>query len=128
MSYNALTGTIRGLHFQVSPHEETKLVRCTRGAIFDVVVDLRPDSPTYKRFVSANLTSTNRTAIYIPKGCAHGFETLEDHTEVIYQISADYAPNAARGVRWNDPTYAIPWPMTPMCISERDKAFPDFAG
>jgi len=127
ISYNARAGTIRGMHFQLAPHEETKVVRCTSGAIFDVVLDLRPGSPTFKRFDKVELTAGNRKAIYIPKGCAHGFQTVEDDTEVQYQISVEYAPDAARGVRWDDPAFGIPWPLAPTCISPRDQAFPDFA-
>lgn len=126
MSYNARAGTVRGMHYQVAPHEETKLVRCTRGSIHDVIVDLRAGSPSFMRYASVDLSSDNRRAIYIPKGCAHGFQTLEDDTEVLYQISSEYAPHAARGVRWNDPAFAVPWPIAPTCISERDQAFPDF--
>jgi len=128
ISYNARAGTVRGMHFQLAPHEETKLVRCTSGAIFDVVVDLRRDSPTFRRFETVNLTAGNRKSLYIPKGCAHGFQTVEDDTEVLYQISAEYAPDVARGVRWNDPAFGIAWPMTPTCISAKDQAFPDFKG
>jgi len=127
LSYNARAGTIRGMHYQISPHEETKVVRCTSGAIFDVVLDLRPDSPTFKRNAGVDLTARNRKSIYIPKGCAHGFQTLEDESEVLYQISTEYAPDAARGVRWNDPAFGIAWPLAPTRISQRDQAFPDFA-
>lgn len=128
ISYNDRAGTIRGMHYQRAPHEESKLVRCTGGAIFDVVLDLRAGSPTFKRFDSCELTAKNRKALYIPKGCAHGFQTIEDGTEVVYHISAEYAPDAARGVRWNDPAFGISWPLAATCISERDEAFPDFAG
>jgi dTDP-4-dehydrorhamnose 3,5-epimerase len=128
VSFNVRAGTIRGMHYQLAPHDETKLVRCTSGAIFDVVLDLRPGSSTFKRFASVDLTSDNRKAIYIPRGCAHGFQTLEDHSEVLYQISAEYAPEAARGVRWNDLAFGIAWPLTPTCIADRDQAFPDFEG
>jgi dTDP-4-dehydrorhamnose 3,5-epimerase len=128
ISYNERAGTIRGMHYQVAPHEETKVVRCTSGAIFDVVIDLRPGSPTFKRSDSVDLTAKNRKALYIPKGCAHGFQTIEDGTEVLYQISAEYASEAARGVRWNDPAFGIVWPLELTRISKRDEAFPDFAG
>jgi dTDP-4-dehydrorhamnose 3,5-epimerase len=114
------------MHFQVAPHEETKLVRCTRGAIFDVAVDLRPSSPTFKRYAALELTAENRAALYIPEGFAHGFITLTDDTEVLYLISHGYAPEYARGVRWNDSAFGIAWPATPSCMSERDRTYPDF--
>jgi dTDP-4-dehydrorhamnose 3,5-epimerase len=126
VSYNAKAGTLRGLHFQVAPHEETKLVRCTRGAIFDVAVDLRPSSPTYKRYVTMQLTDDNYTALYIPEGCAHGFLTLADRSEVLYLITHTYAPEYARGYRWDDPAFGVSWPATPSCMSERDRNYPDF--
>lgn len=126
LSYNARAGTIRGMHYQVEPHAETKLVRCTSGAIHDVVLDLRPTSPTFKRYEGVELTATNRSALYVPRGCAHGFQTLVDGAEVLYQISAEYAPEAARGVRWDDPAFGIAWPMAPTSMSERDRTFPDF--
>jgi dTDP-4-dehydrorhamnose 3,5-epimerase len=128
ISFNDLAGTLRGMHFQAAPHEEAKLVRCTRGSIFDVVIDLRPASPTYRSFASQELTAEDRRALYVPEGCAHGFQTLEDATEVLYQISHPYVPAAARGVRWDDQAFAIPWPRPPSRISRRDGEFPDFAG
>jgi dTDP-4-dehydrorhamnose 3,5-epimerase len=124
ISFNKARATLRGLHYQAPPHEETKLVRCTRGAIFDVIVDLRPTSPTYLRHDAATLTEQNRDAVYVPRGCAHGFLTLEDETEVLYQMSTPHVPAAARGVRWDDPAFAITWPVTPDVIAERDRAWP----
>jgi dTDP-4-dehydrorhamnose 3,5-epimerase len=125
VSYNRRRGTIRGLHFQVAPHEEVKHVRCTRGAVFDVIVDLRPGSSTFKRWVSVALSADNRSLVYIPGGFAHGFQTLVDDTELFYQISTPYAPEAARGIRWDDPTLAIPWPVADArVISARDLALP----
>jgi len=128
ISLNRIAGTLRGLHYQAAPHEEAKLVRCTRGSAFDVVVDLRPDSPTFKQHAAVTISADNRTAVYVPEGCAHGFVTLEDATELDYQISTQYAPSHSRGVRWNDPAFSIPWPFAPTCISERDQSFADFAG
>jgi dTDP-4-dehydrorhamnose 3,5-epimerase len=119
-------GTLRGLHYQVAPHEETKLVRCCAGAIFDVAVDLRPTSPTFKRWFGTELTADNRHALYVPEGCAHGFLTLVDECEVLYQISGWHAPDAARGVRWDDPAFAIEWPEAVLALNERDRTFPDF--
>ena len=124
VSYNARRGTLRGLHYQAAPHDEEKLVRCTAGAVFDVVVDLRSASPTYRRWYGAELTAANRRAMYVPKGCAHGFITLTADTEVFYMISVAHAPGFARGLRWNDPAFAIDWPMPPAVISERDAGHP----
>lgn len=126
VSFNLRRGTLRGMHYQAAPHAEAKLVRCTRGAIYDVAVDLRPDSPTFLRWAAAELTADNRRALYIPEGCAHGFLTLEDNTEVFYQMSEFYHPEAARGVRWNDPAFGIEWPAEVKVISERDRSYPDF--
>jgi len=127
VSYNNLTGTLRGLHYQTAPYEEVKLVRCTSGSIFDVAVDLRPDSPTFGQHFAAVLSSTNRRMLYIPHGFAHGFQTLEDRTEVFYQMSEFYSPDHARGVRWNDPAFGIVWPSTEHRImTDRDKTYPDF--
>jgi dTDP-4-dehydrorhamnose 3,5-epimerase len=125
-SYTKSRGTLRGLHFQRAPHDEVKLVRCTAGAIFDVVVDLRPESPTFKRHVAVELSADNRFALYIPRGCAHGYQTLVDGVEVLYQISEFYAPDHADGVRWNDPAFAIAWPDPSPILSERDRSYPDF--
>jgi dTDP-4-dehydrorhamnose 3,5-epimerase len=126
ISYNRLSGTLRGLHFQLPPHEEAKIVRCTRGAIFDVIVDLRPRSPTYRQWEGFHLNAENRRALYVPKGFAHGFQTLADDTELFYQISAFHAPGAATGLRYNDPAFAIVWPLPVSVISERDRTVPDF--
>lgn len=126
ISFNLKKGTLRGLHYQTDRHAETKLVRCTKGAIYDVAVDMRAHSATFMQWVGSELTATNRRALHIPEGCAHGFLTLEDETEVFYQISQFYSPKAARGVRWNDPAFAIAWPGTVEVISERDRTYPDF--
>jgi dTDP-4-dehydrorhamnose 3,5-epimerase len=126
-SFNASRGILRGLHFQAEPRPEAKLVRCTRGAIFDVIVDLRRDSPTYAKWYGAELTADNRTALFIPVGYAHGFQTLEDNSEVFYQMSEFYDGNLARGVRWNDPSLGISWPIVPPTMSERDARYPDLS-
>jgi dTDP-4-dehydrorhamnose 3,5-epimerase len=126
ISYNHKRGTLRGMHFQKAPHAEVKLVRCTAGAIFDVIVDLRPSSPTYTRHVSVVLSSANRQMLYIPEGMAHGFQTLEDSTEVFYQMSHRYDALSAGGVRWNDPQFGIAWPPATRIIAERDQQYPDF--
>ena len=126
ISFNTHKGTLRGMHYQASPHAETKLVRCTGGAICDVVLDLRPESPTFRAWVAVTLTAQNRMMLYVPDGCAHGFLTLEDNTEVFYQMSEFYSPDSARGVRWNDPAFAIRWPEEPLIMSERDRSYPDF--
>jgi len=126
VSLNKRKGTLRGLHYQAAPHQETKLVRCTRGAIFDVVVDLRPDSATYCRYVSALLSAENHRMIYVPEGCAHGFQTLEDNSEVAYQMSEFYSPEYARGVRWDDPAFGIAWPPDDRTIHDRDQSYPPF--
>ena len=128
VSFNLRKGTLRGMHFQVKPFEEAKLVRCTMGSLCDVIVDLRPDSPTFKLHRSVVLTSDNRTMLYIPEGFAHGFLTLEDETEAHYQISEFHAPDHARGFRWNDPAFGIAWPADVKVISERDRNYPDFSG
>jgi dTDP-4-dehydrorhamnose 3,5-epimerase len=119
-------GTLRGLHYQARPHEESKIVRCTRGAIYDVVVDLRETSNTFLRHAAVVLTSENHQALYVPEGCAHGFLTLEADSEVFYQISVVYNASAARGVRWNDPRFGIEWPAPVVVMSERDRTCPDF--
>jgi len=126
VSFNHRRGTLRGLHFQSAPHEEVKLVRVTRGAVWDVIVDLRPGSPTLRRHFAVVLSAENRRELYIPKGMAHGFQTLEDATEVFYQISEFYAPESARGYRWDDPAFAIPWPEPVTMISEKDRNLPLF--
>ena len=127
ISFNARKGTLRGMHFQAAPHAEDKFVRCTRGAICDVVLDLRPESTTYKSWIAVTLTSEDRNMIYVPKGCAHGFLTLEDETEVFYQMSEIYVAEAARGFRWNDPSFQIQWPGNVEVISERDQNYPDYS-
>ncbi len=126
ISSNKMKGTLRGMHYQVKPHQEAKLVRCTRGAIYDVIIDLRPDSSTFKQWMAVELTEDNRRMLYIPEGLAHGFQTLEDSTEVFYQISEFYAPECARGIRWNDPAIGIRWPSGELIISSRDQSYPDF--
>jgi len=126
LSFNRRRGTVRGLHFQRSPHEETKIVRCTRGAIFDVIVDLKPRSPNYLRWQGFELTAENRRAIYIPKGFAHGFQTLTDDAEIAYQISAFYAPEAAGGYRYDDAAFDVAWPLPVTVISGRDLSWPVF--
>jgi dTDP-4-dehydrorhamnose 3,5-epimerase len=124
VSFNHRKGTLRGLHYQAAPHQEAKLVRCTRGAIWDVVVDLRPGSPSYLGWAGAELTDGNRAMLYVPEGCAHGFLTLTDAAEVAYQMSAPYAPDAARGVRWDDPAFGIEWPGEVVVINQRDASYP----
>ena len=126
VSFNTRKGTLRGIHYQAAPYPEIKLVRCTKGAIYDVVVDLRPKSPTYKQWIGATLTAENRQMLYVPEECGHGFLTLEDETEVFYQISEFYHPDLARGVRWNDPALGIAWPGEVEQISDRDRAYPNF--
>jgi dTDP-4-dehydrorhamnose 3,5-epimerase len=126
VSHNRRRGTLRGLHFRRPPHEEAKLVRCTRGAIHDVLVDLRPESPTFREHTAVVLSAENALALYVPKGLAHGFQTLEDDTDVFYLMSEFYAPEHETGVRWNDPVLGIDWPRAePRIISTRDAAYPD---
>ena len=127
VSFNRIKGSLRGLHFQAPPHDEVKVVRCIRGAIFDVVVDLRPQSTTYLGWQSFELSAENHRALYVPKGCAHGFQTLTDETEVYYQISSFYNPKAAAGYRFDDPAFAITWPLPVSVISERDLRWPLFS-
>lgn len=119
-------GTLRGMHYQLPPYEETKLVRCIQGSLYDVVLDLRKDSPTFGQSFGHLLTSENRTMMYVPKGCAHGFLTMEPNTEVLYFVSTPYAPEHERGIRWNDPAFHINWPDTPSVLSERDRIHPNF--
>lgn len=126
ISYNPKKGTLRGMHFQTSPWEEVKIVRCTSGEIYDVVIDLRPDSPTFKKWFGLNLSQEERNMLYIPKGFAHGFMTLSDEVEVFYQMSEFYSPDHSGGLRWNDPAFGIRWPMAVHLISERDNTYPDF--
>ena len=125
ISFNRVEGTFRGMHYQEAPHEEVKLVRCTRGSILDIIVDLRPESPTYQEHLSVELSEDNRRMLYIPTRFAHGFLTLADNTEVFYQMSEFYAPEAARGFRWNDPAFEIQLPIEVIVISERDQTYPD---
>jgi len=126
ISHNIRKGTLRGMHYQKAPYAEAKLVRCTRGAIYDVIADLRPDSPCFKMNVGIRLDESNRKMLYIPEGFAHGFITLEDDSEVFYQMSEFYSPQHAAGFRWNDPFFRIQWPLEVAVISERDKTYPDF--
>jgi dTDP-4-dehydrorhamnose 3,5-epimerase len=126
VSFNRRKGTLRGMHYQVAPSEETKLVRCTRGAVYDVAVDLRRDSPTFKQWVAVELTAANRRMLYLPKSVAHGFQSLVDDTEVFYQISEFYDPESTRGLRWNDPAFGIVWPeVENRILSERDMSYGD---
>ncbi|MFL5639344.1 MAG: dTDP-4-dehydrorhamnose 3,5-epimerase [Gemmatimonadaceae bacterium] len=125
-SYSHRRGTLRGMHWQAVPYAESKLVRCTRGRIWDVIIDLRPDSPTYTRHFGLELTSDSGRALYIPEGFAHGFVTLEDDSEVSYQMSQFHEPAAARGLRWNDPAFGIDWPVREPILHPRDATYPDF--
>lgn len=125
VSINRLAGTVRGMHFQREPHAEAKLVRCTRGAIYDVIVDLRPDSPTYRRWQGFELTATNHRQLYIPQHFAHGFQTLTDDSEVFYQMSREYHAASSTGVRWDDPALAVEWPRNITLISQRDRTWPE---
>jgi len=126
ISFNIRKGTLRGMHFQAPPHAEAKVVHCTQGAIYDVVLDIRPSSPEYRNWIAVVLSSANRHMVYVPEGCAHGFLTLEDETEVFYQMSEFYDAESARGVRWNDPAFQITWPEKVEVISKRDAAYPAF--
>ena len=128
VSYNLRKGTLRGMHYQSQPFAQAKLVRCTRGAIFDVAIDLRPESPSFKQWEAVELTAQNRRMFYIPEGCAHGFQTLADDTEVFYQISNLYAPEYYGGVRWNDQTFGVAWPDDERTMIARDRDYPDFEG
>jgi dTDP-4-dehydrorhamnose 3,5-epimerase len=122
VSFNTKKGTLRGMHYQAAPFEEAKLVRCSRGAIFDVAVDLRPRSTTFLQWVGVELSADNGRMLYIPEGCAHGFQTLEGQSEVIYWISESYHPESQRGVRWDDPAISIAWPLPDPCMSDRDRS------
>ena len=126
VSWNRDAHTLRGLHWQAAPHGEGKLVRCTRGALLDVVVDVRPSSPTYLDHVAVELDQDNRRALFVPPGLAHGFLTLVDETEVAYQMDTAHVPDAACGARWDDPSFAISWPAPPKVVSDRDRTYPDF--
>jgi dTDP-4-dehydrorhamnose 3,5-epimerase len=125
-SFNKVKGTLRGMHYQIAPHIETKAIRCIEGAIYDVIIDLRPDSPTYKKWFGVELTAENRTMLYVPGNFAHGFITLQDNSEVFYLVSEYYAPACERGVRYDDPTFAIAWPAQIEVISEKDRTWPDY--
>jgi dTDP-4-dehydrorhamnose 3,5-epimerase len=126
ISFNEKRATLRGMHYQISPYEETKVVRCTRGSVYDVIVDLRPDSSTHKQWLGVKLTGDDHRMLYVPKGFAHGYLTLEDDTEVFYHVSEFYTPEAERGVRYNDPRFAINWPLEVQVISDKDKNWPDY--
>ena len=127
ISFSKKRYTIRGMHYQSAPHAQAKLVRCTKGAIYDVIIDLRPESPTFKQWIGEELTEDNRRMLYAPAGFAHGFQTLVDNTEVFYQVSEFYAPKAEGGVRWNDPVFGIEWRATDgITINDRDQSYPDF--
>jgi dTDP-4-dehydrorhamnose 3,5-epimerase len=127
LSFNHARGTLRGMHYQQSPHEESKLVRCTRGSIFDAIIDLRSDSPTRGDWFGTTLTAENRAMLFVPEGFAHGFQTLEDDTEVVYQVSEFYTPQAERGIHYADPSFAIEWPVPVTAISDKDAGWPPFA-
>jgi dTDP-4-dehydrorhamnose 3,5-epimerase len=126
ISFNGQAGTVRGMHFQAAPHEEIKVVRCTMGAIYDVIIDLRTESTTFKQWIGLELSAHNRLMLYIPKGFAHGFQTLVDNTEVSYQMGTFYEPEAARGVRWDDPAFKVKWPLPLTLISEKDQSYRAF--
>jgi dTDP-4-dehydrorhamnose 3,5-epimerase len=129
LSFNVRKGTVRGMHFQVEPNAEDKLVRCTRGAVYDVIIDLRPESGTYKQWLGLELDADSRRALYVPKGFAHGYQTLAPDTETFYQVSEYYTPEAEDGVRWDDPAFGIEWPDPANAfLSEKDRSWPDFAG
>ena len=127
ISFNLHQGTLRGMHYQLAPHTEVKLVRCSMGAIYDVIIDLRPDSPSFMQHLAVVLSAENRRMLYIPEGFAHGFQTLEEQSEVFYQMSEFYTPASGHGVRWNDPAFGIQWPEADRIIIERDRQYPDFA-
>jgi dTDP-4-dehydrorhamnose 3,5-epimerase len=126
ISFTKRQGTLRGMHYQASPYGQVKLVRCTTGAIYDVIVDLRPESKTFKNWVAVELTAANHRLLHVPEGFAHGFQTLTDNTEIFYQMSAPYVAESARGVRWNDPAFDIDWPAAERIIIARDQTYPDF--
>jgi dTDP-4-dehydrorhamnose 3,5-epimerase len=126
IAVTARKGTLRGMHYQREPWGEVKLVRCTRGAVYDAVIDLRPRSSTFRQWFAVELTADNRRLLYVPKGLAHGYQTLEDDTEISYQMSTPYHPEAAAGVRWNDPAFGVRWPIDVTAIADRDAAYPDF--
>jgi dTDP-4-dehydrorhamnose 3,5-epimerase len=127
VSFNYTKGTLRGMHYQLAPHSEAKLIRCTKGSVYDVAVDIRRGSPTFGAWCGVVLDASNHRALYVPEGCAHGYLTLEDDCEVFYQMTAGYAPSHARGLRWNDPKFGVLWPGDVAVINERDRTYPDFA-
>lgn len=127
ISYNHSKGTLRGMHYQQAPYAETKLIRCVRGALYDVIVDLRPESPTFKQWIGVELTAENYRMLYVPEGFAHGFQTLVDNTEAFYQVSQFYTPEAEGGLRYDDPAFGIEWPLTVEVISEKDKSWPNYS-
>jgi dTDP-4-dehydrorhamnose 3,5-epimerase len=127
ISFNPYMGTLRGMHYQIAPHAEVKIVRCTAGAIYDVIIDLRPESTTYKQWIGVSLTAQNRNMLYVPEGFAHGFQTLEDNTEVFYMVTAFYHPQSERGIRWDDTAFNISWPDVPhRILSDKDLSYVDF--
>ncbi len=126
MSGSVEAGTLRGFHYQVAPHSEDKFVRCFAGSVFDVAIDMRPESDTYKQWFGVELTANNKKAFFVPAGFAHGYQTLEPDTELMYQVSAFYAPDAERGLRWDDPTFGVEWPIDEPILSDKDKVWPDF--
>jgi dTDP-4-dehydrorhamnose 3,5-epimerase len=129
ISFNRDTGTLRGMHYQAAPHAEDKVIRCTRGCLYDVIVDLRRESPTFKQWIAVELSEDNRQMLYVPKGFAHGFQTLTDNTEIFYLMSEFYHPESSRGARWNDPAFGIQWPEGERAIlSERDRNWTDYTG
>ena len=127
VSFNHKKGTLRGMHYQESPHGQGKLVRCTMGAVFDVIIDLRPSSPTFRRWLAVELTAQNRLALYVPTDFAHGFQTLDVNSEILYQMTTPYVPGSGRGLRWNDPAFGIDWPLVNPIMNDRDKTYPDFS-
>ena len=127
ISFNHKKGTLRGMHYQVPPYGEVKIIRCTRGALYDVIIDLRPDSETYRQWIGVELSAENHRILYVPEQFGHGFQTLQDNTEATYQVSEFYAPGAERGLRWNDPAFGIAWPLEVTVISEKDQTWADFS-
>ena len=128
VAFNPVKGTLRGMHFQRAPYDEVKIIRCTSGALYDVIVDLRPDSPTFRQWTSVEIDAASRRMLYIPKGMAHGYITLTDDVEAYYHVSAPYTPECAGGVAWDDPAFGIKWPFAPTLMSDRDRNWPRFHG
>ena len=126
LSWNEKRGTLRGMHYQLAPYQETKFIRCVRGSLYDIIIDLRPDSPTFGKSFGIELTADNRTALFVPRDFAHGFITLQDDTEAIYMVSQTYQPGSEAGIRWNDPGFKLSWPMEPVVISDKDANWPDY--